>query len=754
MVQGVPSILSECTHTVDLLSNLCLSELDQSLMKQFLRGSRKMAKLLPRRLLGPKWTRILSSYMTTLPKSVIRDFCRLFESLDRSPCEACFIDSLKELSVACLSRIMEFGVSELLYFLDLSNMGGFDTIYNRVDPLSTLFSEFGQEKKEPISLEFLNNIEKTISLIATKRVSNSFEQYVHFRDSWAVGGVSNMGEPAELEFQGRGKISKYKNKWFSSLSMTDEEIVEQCLKKEYVDVYPFNKKDEPAKARTVQAYDTTSIIRCSYMETAVANWNGLSQWTSVGLDTRQKLKLRDRLLTVDGSVKLCTDQSSFDINQHKDAIVFASRKLMEHLSKGQPRSFSRVVAAESRSLDDVRIHRGGSYFKWRKGLLSGCRWTAIIGSILNRAASLTVAKTCNLQVIESCFQGDDAIMSVRGKVDLSRIEEAYSSLGLSVNQSKTWHSNKRCEYLHEIYSDGKVYAFPARIFRALLWKKPRTGPEAGGLSQIKANIEIATKASRRGLVGMKDVIRRVIRSSMVVWDEGKFLECLNTPICLGGFGFGSIGRVAFNGETIGMMRYVPKVHSKIALGYSADVIASAIVVRLEAGSFAIPGISTKCRFVKVEKSLQTPKLAYSIAKEVGSCRSSWELFDYSNESDPYFKKLYLEYKLFNKLEILPEDVPPGPIRTSVYGTDKAYRFYTKWSTMVVDLSNYMLASDSFAEFSHLAKVIWAGLVNLIVTGVSAMYGVSKDDIKKHFVTMASWVIGMAGARIVSVEVRV
>jgi hypothetical protein len=124
----------------------------------------------------------------------------------------------------------------------------------------------------------------------------------------------------------------------------------------------------------------------------------------------------------------------------------------------------------------------------------------------------------------------------------------YKLYGLEVNADKTWVSGTSCDFLHEVYHGCTVRAFPARVGRSMIWKKPVMGAESGGISNVGVRLtekmSDALKGVRRGLEGARDFAwRSLLRfGAKHGVSEAKLRDVFETPSYLGGFGFGNQGR--------------------------------------------------------------------------------------------------------------------------------------------------------------------------------------------------------------------
>nr|UXL82815.1 RNA-dependent RNA polymerase [Conidiobolus heterosporus totivirus 3]UXL82816.1 RNA-dependent RNA polymerase [Conidiobolus chlamydosporus totivirus 1] len=490
--------------------------------------------------------------------------------------------------------------------------------------------------------------------------------------------------------------------------MTDQEIVSAALDPN-TRARPFNKKDEPAKARTVIGYGTESLIRCAYLDTFIGDYNGSRTWTTVGMPPDKMFELRRRLLAPSPYYRVCTDQSNFDARQPKWAVVHAIRYLLKKLSALND-SAAQVAAIESQSLDLVKLLLpDGTLLPWEKGVLSGYRWTSLLGSVLNRAASLWVMEQTNTQVCDALFQGDDAILFTRTLPSINAVEGAYERLGLKINPLKTWLSPTRCEYLHEIYSDNEVVAFPARIARSILWRKPATAPQVGGLSALHSLLDTLRKGARRGLLNMHLLARTALVRFGSRFTTAEYLEWLDTPVLAGGFGYSNTGNVALVGRLRNRIPPTVALQTPSFLPVPPDVLHTAIRLRVDTESVPIPGTRWDIRLERLPPELPAlPEKMFPLMG-IGSARRSWEWYDSHELGSPYVAKLTLEHKLRSRDKLDPVDIPPSVLR-SARNVDAAYRTYSTWATSSFNLEDTITAASSYSDLFREVTSAWKGLV--------------------------------------------
>ncbi|BBJ21451.1 CP-RdRp fusion protein [Pythium splendens RNA virus 1] len=736
----IDPLISECAHDGPRVSEVELSEKDLELRRKLVPWTQQTRH--DYRKLGGKWGKAFTLYRRHVPSVVAPRLDAVVEHLPCAVCEACHIDNLKTVSRSVLSNLVQIGVTDDIYLLDLAVLGGYDTVLNRVDPLETLREEFcvpaATEGKLDPRMKFW--IRDTLDKIRYRRVRVSFSDLVSFRDEWANPGASTFGSNAKLEVsrivRGQRKTRKVRlrNKWFKALAFTDEEVVKECLAGAPNLVRPFRKQDEPAKTRTVQCYDTRSLIRCTYMNQAISDLNGYGTWTTLDMDATERSHLRRRLLRDDGGYRLCTDQSSFDINQSRESVCYVIAQLFERMVRyGKNDDLARVAAAELRALDATVLTTVDE--PWRKGVLSGMKYTALVDSVLNRAATMTVLERLGVSPELAVFQGDDAVALLGNqRVKVSDVAREYGDLGLDVNPQKSWFARGRCEFLHELYSGTGVYGFPARAAKTLLWQKPATGASVGGASTVREDLAMLQVAARRRLVKLRGIGRALFARIGAGLEH--FDEAWDTPAVRGGLGFGTRGHMAVSIESARRRKVRVRLVSPApyAKDVGQDLLVKACLQRASA-AVSMPGYVLEVRYEKVRGVPDMPIHTVERAKRTDRGRTEWQLLDARKVEAPYLRKLRLEAKLMSKDKILSTDLPTRAFDEAP-DVDRAVRWYQKTrravTIAIIDAKHY---HEPYHGVARLGDAIWGGLCMLAAIGLA-----KKDrlDEQKRQLTKLLW----------------
>jgi len=364
------------------------------------------------------------------------------------------------------------------------------------------------------------------------------------------------------------------------------------------------------------------------------------------------------------------------------------------------------MEAEMRSLRRVILEYGDVEMLWKNGVLSGYKFTAVLDSILNRVETRYVLETLRRSdILLECYQGDDAIVALMYEISRVEVASVYASIGLEVHPEKTWVTRGSTEYLHELYLAGRVAGFPARAFRAIVWRKPLTNLLEGevGKDKIQSLVASCRMAARRGL-NVINILRRVVRGTKPRgFTESAFQEWIMTPYLLGGFGAGRTGRQGWEMRTVRKRSFSVKV---LGISHMGKEFESAAEQRAR-GSLPMPGMRTESWFERVKGDDEMPESKARYFGTQPQPRIDWTVRDLERFSDAYRRKLSLEWKLMRRKKITPNDLPQffGDFRNF----DRAYRVYRQMVSKTITLESSFTAGESYYRWADWGNRIWAGI---------------------------------------------
>lgn len=534
------------------IKDLNLSDLDISLRKNLFHV------LLSYHKFGEKYNYIFSLYRQILPTNIYRESLDAFIlSISPNWHENQLLDYLKNFGTYLLYQITSNdGPLALLPFIEMHMMSGYDTYYHRSFDIVRDTLPFTTSRSLPslYRTTFEKYIRETIDEIQIYQFPNcNFPDYVRYRDNWNLMGSATLGIPMRVATEGFKKPTRISSKFTNLLYYDDDTLLEKLYQFAPHVARPFLKTDEAAKSRVVIGYDTRSYIRCSYFEKFIKNLNGNIIWTTVGMDPNSLDDVRasiDKNLNTHKFMMVCTDQSAFDQHQYRDMFIYAFDYLCSRIAKLNPQIWP-IYQLERYGLNNAKIvFPDGSERKWQNGLLSGHKFTALLGSVLNRASTLTAAHLASLPVDWAIFQGDDALLFTSDPSNIENFLQSYKVLGMEVNPAKTWQGFKRTEYLHQIYIPGACISLPARAALNLIFKDPKANESAPD-QYYQAQVDAFRMCHRRGLqissyayryiqdfiIHRYDSAFNISRGYAKLKFKRRLFNYIHTPTLFGGAGF-------------------------------------------------------------------------------------------------------------------------------------------------------------------------------------------------------------------------
>lgn len=528
----------------EILKEMAFSEVDLSLKKNLFKYPLVYGKF------GSKYNNILSSARSILCNNSLKlAFDKIISKINPQWTEACYLAWVKDFGTYLLEKVINWNYPIfLLNFVEIHMLSGYDTYLHRKFDIKKDVLPFTQRRVLPTVYEkiFKKYIRQTIDLMSFSQYLNcTLDDFVKYRDNWNLMGSATIGIPMKISTPGFRKPTRIGSKTTNLLYYSDEKLLKKLREYKGHIIRPFLKTDEAAKSRVVIGYDTLSYIRCSYLETFISSFNGCDKWTTVGDGPVNLFEIRDKInenIKTHTYQMVCTDQSAFDQHQYKSLFIYAFNVICDHICKLNPQ-VREIQDLENYGMAHAKIvYPDGTSDDWKNGLLSGHKFTALIGSILNRSATLTALELANLKMRFGVFQGDDALIFLDKSADYMKFLDAYSKIDLVVNPMKTWHGSSRTEYLHQVYIRDRVIALPMRAALGLFFKDPKSLDVAPD-QYFNAQIDQFRMAQRRGLK-VEDKALAFVRRYLKKYSNlsGRELvkesyNWLHTPTLYGGLGF-------------------------------------------------------------------------------------------------------------------------------------------------------------------------------------------------------------------------
>lgn len=177
------------------------------------------------------------------------------------------------------------------------------------------------------------------------------------------------------------------------------------------------------------------------------------------------------------------DQSKFDHHFTKAMVDILVSELCACALRNTPaeamedvhRATLRLTEVMRMAGSRVRVDIGGmlSYVPYKRGLLSGWRWTSLMNTAGNFAICYAVRMVQRLLPPQELLcMGDDTAAVWLTKADALKFTRGFVRLGFDVNPRKTFISQHVDEFLRMVYSPKGWVGYPWRTVAALLYRRP------------------------------------------------------------------------------------------------------------------------------------------------------------------------------------------------------------------------------------------------------------------------------------------
>lgn len=375
----------------------------------------------------------------------------------------------------------------------------------------------------------------------------------------AMGTSGSAYDPqhrGEFEVNYKGdhlKVSK--NKFTKALSMTVEEKINMLKTntEHYANVSL--KVEFFPKVRTIVACSFALSEQMRYVDTWLSRWMDGCPMSTLWSTKKDKLEMWVKMAKATG-VKVPIDQSAFDAHATKtmvqiineeilhlleeksnsDDLLEVMRKIIEAMQTGT------VVYNMPKAPDDDPTTPTKNKWEWKHGILSGWQWTAFYDTIVNWVEMLLAEDICiesgiPIRTELANVQGDDQLKVVENWSQSLAYWAAMVSMGLEINFSKNFFSQKHNEYLRKYSVPGLVNGYPARIINGICWLYPGQNEFYPPLEKARNIYSIWEKLAERcnlATTELELMMREDIKGAKI--PESLFNSWLHTPRSLGGAG--------------------------------------------------------------------------------------------------------------------------------------------------------------------------------------------------------------------------
>lgn len=163
----------------------------------------------------------------------------------------------------------------------------------------------------------------------------------------------------------------------------------------------------------------------------------------------------------------CVDGERFDHTIPKSVIMAVVSALGVLDSETET-----VVSAELKHLDSLTLEWANHTWSWRGGLLSGWRFTSLIGTLVSTAAAEYIIEKNGGGGFKYGVMGDDVVIySQTQSMGAEDLTKSYIDFGLRANVHKTV-VGRVGEFLRKVRSLRGAWGYPALGLRSLVYAQP------------------------------------------------------------------------------------------------------------------------------------------------------------------------------------------------------------------------------------------------------------------------------------------
>jgi hypothetical protein len=372
--------------------------------------------------------------------------------------------------------------------------------------------------------------------------------FIRNRNLWATAG----GSQSRGLLYSDGKVFS-KTKWSYAMSLTDQQV-QDALYSTGPGHAIVSSVEGAGKDRIIISSDNDLHIKMSYINTIIENpisalfaklrISSLFYTPSNSLDLFVNEMEKAKLARI---LKVPVDQSSFDQNQPKEHILIILRLFCDMLPFKEDKDvMRRIIDSVSRTVVSV----GNARIPYLYGLLSGWRWTALLGTICNIVSLMCILRRTGVEADFIC-QGDDVSLHVNSVRDLTLILDDYKLLGYDVNPSKFWISTYRNEFLRRLFMPDGVYGYACRSILSILWKKPQGSFVLKSMTEeFESTVtNWSTLAGRVGIKQVEVIAKKGLLEDLIGLSAGRMSvldikDWLLTAKSFGGAGLAQSGHTA------------------------------------------------------------------------------------------------------------------------------------------------------------------------------------------------------------------
>jgi hypothetical protein len=331
--------------------------------------------------------------------------------------------------------------------------------------------------------------------------------------SWVTSGASSEGR-LEFELDGKSESVKCrKNTAVDVLSM--DELVAIAEDHTVKQVNTTIIKSELGKLRLAVAADLRNYLRMSWIDYLLGDvykgWGGNTLNEDIPEQTKRMVRM---LKLVARCYGLPFDYLAFDHQITTQELKIILRIMCQLGETNVPAehllAYRHTVTQVLASFDEaVLIAKDGDIrrvFKVLGGLMSGLRWTSLLGYLWNKVQTSLAADTLAVfgiaeELVAAYIRGDDSAIFADSWQAISLIKLGYDMLRIKAGRGKFSVQKHGMEFLRVWYAE-RCFGYSCRAVPGLTQRKPWSSMPWSETSVLEAIYDVGRTLQRRGANGL------------------------------------------------------------------------------------------------------------------------------------------------------------------------------------------------------------------------------------------------------------
>jgi hypothetical protein len=407
-----------------------------------------------------------------------------------------------------------------------------------------------QDSEELFLEKFRQHLRLVLAMLMKRPLDKtplSIEEFLLDPNKYCSTGALLVNGPVipprkTVKFVARDTSEVLRSKWVLPFTVS-RDTLHKAMLTPITPTYKAIMKQEADKVRAVISSPIELHLMMSYISHVLDYvWNGssiLSMYNSPSklidfwFDVFHKQGVNSSIW------KLPLDYSTFDHQVNLQMIdVFLSEitSLLKYLLPTWDEGLAVMDVLTRSLLQGGVVIIGDHKIDIKNGLLSGWRWTSMMGSVVNATFMSMSSELISrpLMVEYMRIQGDDVHELEREFIDCIRRIKALNSMNITVHPSKTYASTLRNEYLRKTIvgnpQNAVVQGYPARFVNSVIRMKPTTKKE-----YVSIRERLTTWLGFFARIRVNPIIEDMYRDFSNL-GYSHYLEWLTTPASIGGGG--------------------------------------------------------------------------------------------------------------------------------------------------------------------------------------------------------------------------